>query len=384
MLNLLIDDAIVSAETLFAPLGTTTLSAGKQLAQQARQQSVDALIIRSRTQITEDLLTNCPSIRFIGSSVVGLDHIDQQACERHGVTFYSAQGCNARSVAEYVISHLVTQVAEEGRCFTDITLGIVGVGQVGKRVAQMAQSLGMRCLLNDPPRAEVEADFPHTDLSDLLTQADMITFHTPLTHTGKHPSYHLITAQTLSLVKPKALIINAARGGVIDEACLLDRTDLSLIIDCWENEPLCRPQLLTLSKRATPHIAGHAIDAKYRGGQMTAQALADWLGKDYQAPDLRLSLDELPEIQLTHPEAEPIHQLADLLQQCYDFAQDDRLLRTTLANTPNSFAQVFEDYRRHYPARYEWQHFSIPQGVTTQTHKWLTDLGWGDQPHSAK
>lgn len=376
MLNLLIDDAIVSAECLFSPLGQVQLCAGRKLAQVAREYPVDALIIRSRTQITEDLLRDCPSIRFIGSSVVGLDHVDQTACERHGVTFYSAQGCNARSVAEYVISHLVAEIAETGRLFSDMTLGIVGVGQVGKRVAQMAQTLGIHCLLNDPPRAEAEADFRQTELPDLLAQADAITFHTPLTHTGKYPSYHLVTAQNLKLVKPNALIINAARGGVIDESCLLTRNDLSLVIDCWENEPLCHPQLLTLSKRATPHIAGHAIDAKYRGGQMVAQALAEWLSKNDQAPELTLSIGEHPTIPLADTQTNPIQQLASILKHGYDFAQDDLLLRTTLTNTPERFAQTFEDYRRHYPTRYEWHNFTIPAGLAEQTQHWLIDLGW--------
>lgn len=381
MLTLLIDDAIVSAEPLFAPLGKPVLCAGKRIAEQA--ESADALIIRSRTRIDNALLSRYPRLRFIGSSVVGLDHVDQVACQDHGVHFYSAQGCNARSVAEYVISHLVIylndrQPPEARTGFESITLGIVGVGQVGRRVAQMASTLGITCLLNDPFRADNEADFVHTDLDTLLAQSDVITLHTPLTRSGKYPSYHLVNHINLAQIAPNALLINAARGGIIEESALLKRDDLTLVLDCWENEPHCHPELLQRTWRATPHIAGHAVDAKYRGGQMVAQALADWMGRDHHAPDLHLDANELPSLVAPtgNTLTDPIASLAHCLTQIYDFAQDDLVLRTAMqTHKRDGFAQTFEDYRRHYPQRYEWQNFSVPQGIPTPTAGWLQRLG---------
>ena len=270
---------------------------------------------------------------------------------------------------------MVKFISEQGKQFEEITLGVVGVGQVGKRVAKMAQALGIRCLLNDPPRADTEIAFVQTELSQLLMQSDIVTFHTPLTRSGDYPSFHLLYIDNIHLVKPNALIINAARGGVIDESAMLVREDLSFIIDCWENEPYCNSELLKRSICATPHIAGHAIDAKYRGGQMVAQALADWLGVEYYAPSLVVDVSTLSDLNISDVGLSNIQQLAYVLMQFYDFSQDDHVLRSALsAELRDDFAKIFELYRREYPFRYEWHHFSIPDGLDTQIVSWLNAL----------
>jgi erythronate-4-phosphate dehydrogenase len=371
--NIVIDDAVVEAESLFSPYGKAIIVPGRDISMIAA--TADALIIRSRTQITDQLLHDNPRIRFIGSTVVGLDHIDEVACLRHDVTLYSAQGCNARSVAEYVINAIVLYALQKKFDFSQLTLAIIGVGHVGKQVEQLASSLGVRVLLNDPFRSEDETHFTHTSLEQCLQQADIVTLHTPLTHKGNHPSYHLINQHNIQYINNAALFINAARGDIVDEAALLTRPDLTLITDCWHNEPYINEQLLAASHLATPHIAGHAYDAKYRGGSMARDALAQWLGKPIITPPIQLPPPSTLNVTKTTPQA----QLAQVLQHAYNFAQDNVILK----NAPIAQrAQQFEAYRRNYPLRREWHNFQLDNNeLHTQTKHWASALGFITSGH---
>lgn len=377
--NIVIDDAVVEAKQLFSPYGTPIIVSGRDISMNAHR--ADALIIRSRTQITEQLLTDNPRIRFIGSTVVGLDHVDQDACTHHGVTFYSAQGCNARSVAEYVVNQIVNYAVTQQRAFSQLTLAIIGVGHVGKQVEQLTKVLGINLLLSDPFRAETEPDFVHTALTHCLRQADILTLHTPLTQTGAYPSYHLINRHNIDNINTNALFINAARGDIVDESALLTRTDITLITDCWHNEPHINEQLLNASLLSTPHIAGHAWDAKYRGGRMAADALAQWLGKSKTQEtiipaqaEIYPSNDNIDFHLRENDNAIAQQQLAKVLQQAYNFTQDDAILRNT---PPDKRASQFEDYRRNYPLRREWTQQSIhATGLDTLTLTWAKQLGF--------
>lgn len=369
MLRLMIDDAIVEAEQLFSPLGRTIIVPGRTIAQRAHE--ADALIIRSRTKITDALLTNNPQLRFIGSSVVGLDHIDQSACKHHGVHLYTAQGCNARSVAEYVINHIVRYAVEQDKPFSQLRLAIIGVGHVGKQLAALAHALGISLMLNDPPRAAQEKHFQHTPLDQCLQQADILSLHTPLTNEGSHPTLGLIQAHNLALLKSGSLFINAARGDIVDELALLQRPDLHIITDCWSHEPHINEALLAQSECATPHIAGHAWDAKLRGGWMVANALSQWLGQNSAIP---FPNHHSTHKTLTTQQNTAIAQLNDILKQAYDFQADDKILRQS---TEKTRAEQFENYRRDYPMRREWNNLVVEnKGLATQSQQWLGALGF--------
>lgn len=368
LLTIVIDDAVVEAEGLFSALGKTIIVPGRDITQNAQQ--ADALIIRSRTQISAEFLQQHPNIHFIGSTVVGLDHIDIKACTAAGVSLYTAQGCNARSVAEYVIVQIVAYAWQQQRDLSSLTLGIIGVGNVGKQLQHLASLLDIKVLLNDPYRQQAEENFPHTELNPLLAQADVISLHTPLTVDGQYPSFNLINATNLAHIRTKALFINAARGDVVDESALLKRDDLHLITDCWSNEPNINSQLMTKSQLATPHIAGHAWDAKYRGGFMAAKALAQW--SEQQQPIYAPNYSQQSSIMATGETA--LEQLNSTLQQAYHFFCDDQTLRNSAdAERPG----IFEHYRRHYPMRREWTQLSvINQSLTETTNIWLTALGF--------
>ena len=247
----------------------------------------DALFVRTRTQINKELLHGS-NVRFVATATIGFDHIDQDYCREAGIHWVSCPGCNAQAVCDYVEEAIATYSAasdspQSGRpvggtpsysspCERPI-LGIVGYGHVGKLVAQMAQRRGYKVLLSDPPLGI------GMSLNELAPLCDVLTFHTPLTREGEHPTYHLCDANILRLCKPGTLIINAARGGVIDEQALLSCLSphrLIAAIDCWENEPNLNQELLNHVDLASFHIAGYSIQGKMNASEMCLRAFCEF------------------------------------------------------------------------------------------------------------
>lgn len=229
----------------------------------------DALLIRTHTRCNEALLQGT-KVQFIATGTIGFDQIDTRYCEQHGITWTNSPGCNAQGVCDYVETVLEN-------CFPDsrnLTLGIVGVGHVGKLVEEMATRRGFQVLLCDPPRAEKEGDAGFVSLDEIERRCDIITFHTPLTRDGRYPTWHLETCQHL---RPDTLLINAARGGVIDEEAML-RAGNPCVIDCWEGEPDIRRDTLDKALFATYHIAGYTRRGKYNASQMVVDALFEHFG----------------------------------------------------------------------------------------------------------
>ena len=237
----------------------------------------DALFVRTRTRINKELLHGS-QVRFVATATIGFDHIDQDYCREAGIHWVSCPGCNAQAVCNYVEEAIASfnSSPSRGRSGGGFTIGIVGYGHVGKLVAQMAERKGYKVLLSDPPLGI------GMSLNELAPLCDVLTFHTPLTYDGEHPTYHLCNADILRLCKPNALIINAARGGIIDEQallpCLITSSPHRLIasIDCWENEPLLNQALLEKVDLASFHIAGYSIEGKMRASEMCLQAFCEF------------------------------------------------------------------------------------------------------------
>ena len=236
--------------------------------------NADALFVRTRTRINKELLQGS-KVRFVATATIGFDHIDQSYCREAGIHWVSCPGCNAQAVCDYV-EEAIASSPHRLIASSPITIGIVGYGNVGKLVAQMAENHGYRVLLSDPPLGI------GSSLKEIAPQCDVLTFHTPLTRDGEHPTYHLCDAEILRLCKPNALIINAARGGVIDEQALLSHLIASsphrLIasIDCWENEPQLNRELLQRVDLASFHIAGYSIAGKMRASEMCLHAFCEF------------------------------------------------------------------------------------------------------------
>ncbi|MDO4336215.1 MAG: 4-phosphoerythronate dehydrogenase [Bacteroidales bacterium] len=255
----------------------------------------DALMVRTRTCCDATLLHDS-DVRLVATATIGTDHIDLPWCAANGIAVCNAPGCNAPGVALYVWSSLL----RAGFRPEHDTLGVVGHGHVGSIVAQWGRRLGARVLVCDPPRQKAGCDdASYISLRSLLPQCDAVTLHTPLTRQGDCPTFHLINDESMALMKPGAILVNAARGEVADTRALADAIRSGriskAIIDTWEGEPSPDPRLLALAHVATPHIAGYSVEGKQRATRMALEALHDVLGLDvdlsglapaYREPDI--------------------------------------------------------------------------------------------------
>ena len=337
-MRLVIDDACYAYDTIFSDFGEITALPGRSIDSTSVKEA-DVLIVRSRTKVNQALLEGS-KVKFVGSTVAGLDHVDQDYLAKNNITFFSAQGCNSMAVAEFVISAIVNLADELEFDYREKTLGIIGVGNVGSRLAAKAQLMGIKTLLNDPPRQARENLPDFVDL-DAALSADIVTFHTPLTFDDKYPSYQLLNENNFHNISDQTILFNAARGGVIVEDIWQKTQTMVNIIDCWENEPDINQNLQKTAYWATPHIAGHSVDAKFMGSFMVYEALCDFTGQKQDKSIVNLINPGVLEVKKDN--------LKDTLNEIYDFKQDT----TAIKNIGN-----FEDYRRNYPIRYEWPHYN--------------------------
>ncbi len=371
--TIIIDDAIPYAKAIFSHLGEVVTLPGKDI-DAISVKHADALIVRSRTQVNAELLEGS-SVQFVGSTVVGLDHIDQTYLKNNGIEFYSAQGCNANSVAEFIISALFDLAETKQFDLTQKTLGIIGVGHVGSLVYEKATILGITCLLNDPPRQRQHAIENQQDIFvDLETclKADIITFHTPLTLSGQDATLDLLSAERLAKILPHQIIINAARGGIINEAAWCKTPTLANVIDCWENEPNISEPLYKTAYLATPHIAGHSLEAKVAGSEMVYQTLCEF----WKAPEQQAWKKELPS---APPEIIISEQgstqtiLNGVFKKTHDSHQDDAAIR---ADSMTEVHNKYEFYRRNFPIYREWHCHSAHETNDDNVNNLLRTLGF--------
>lgn len=285
----------------------------------------EGLIVRTRTRCDAALLDGT-TVRFIATATIGTDHIDLDYCRRRGITVASAPGCNAPAVAQWVFAALAA-VRPDAQ-----TLGIVGCGHVGSIVERWGRAMGLRILVNDPPRAMREGPEGFCDLATIAREADVITFHTPLDATTRH----LASREFFAALRRRPAIFNAARGAIVDTSALVEALDKGLAgaaaIDCWENEPNISAALLERAAVATPHIAGYSRQGKMRASIMAADALRRYLG---MAPT---------------GAAESVHRVPETVSLAeaaasYDIAADTALLRARTAE--------FEALRNGYRLREE-------------------------------
>lgn len=278
-LRLVADRVIAEAATAFGGLGEVVLADGRAI-DRALVADCDVLLVRSVTRVDAALLAGS-RVRFVGTATAGTDHIDTAWLEGQGIAFAAAPGCNARPVGEYVLACVLAHAQASGRDPATLTAAIVGCGHAGGWAARLLEGLGLRCLRNDPPRALREPGF--LPLAEALAAADVVSLHVPLTLDGPFPTQGLLGAAELAALKPGALLINAARGGVVDEAAwiaALRAGRLQAAVDCWADEPAIAPELLRLAAIATPHVAGHSVDARLRATAQLCAALLAWLAAE--------------------------------------------------------------------------------------------------------
>ncbi|MEY8772647.1 4-phosphoerythronate dehydrogenase PdxB [Erwinia sp. ACCC 02193] len=370
-MKILVDENMPYARELFSRTGDVVAVPGRP-APQAELDDADGLMVRSVTKVNAELLNGKP-VKFVGTATAGTDHIDEAFLQQQGIAFSAAPGCNAIAVVEYVFSALLLLAERDGFALKDRTVGIVGVGNVGGRLQARLAALGIRTLLCDPPRADRGDEGDFLPLSQLVAEADILTFHTPLFKQGAYKTLHLADEALLRALKPNAILINACRGPVVDNQALLKvletRRDLSVVLDVWEPEPELSLPLLEKVDIATAHIAGYTLEGKARGTTQVFEAWTQFLGNPQQvALETLLPAPEFGQITLRGELDQPT--LKRLVHLVYDVRRDDAPLRKVAA-VPGEFDRL----RKNYLERREWSSLRV-QCNSESTATLLSALGF--------
>lgn len=356
-MRLFIDENIPQGPSAFSVHGDVTLFAGRALRREDLAQA-DALMVRSITKVNADLLEGTP-VKFVGTATIGVDHVDQEYLRARGIGFSAAPGCNARSVAEYFAAALLHLQARHGLELEGRTVGVVGYGNVGKAVAAIAPALGLKVLVNDPPLADAGAAVPaaaggaFVALRELAERADIVTFHTPLTKSGPHPTLRMADRAFFAALGRGKTLMNMGRGEAFDEPALLEALDAGalrhLVLDVFPGEPNVNPELARRADLITPHIAGYSIQGKLNGTGQILEAFRRHFG-----------LAEKSAVVFPRPENPRIENPKSVFEavlRSYDVARDDADLRAHVGHA--DFAKEFDLLRKRYPVRHEFADFTV-------------------------
>ena len=298
----------------------------------------DALIVRTRTKCGEALLGDS-RVSMIATATIGTDHIDLGFCRERGIEVHNAEGCNAGGVMQYVFSALYGTASRKSIKLDRPVMGIIGVGNVGRKVEHMAEYLGFEVLRCDPPRAEREGPEGFCSLDYLLSSSNIVTLHTPLDETTRG----MADEHFFDMMRPGAFFINAARGEIVDESALMEVIPKlgPVIIDTWNNEPDINTALMDMTDIATPHIAGYSYQGKLNGTASSVQAVA----RHFHIAEL---YDFYPEYDKS--EHSPVHldlkgrnqgEITSVFQYNYPIFTDDFMFRMN----PGNFEKMRSEYR---------------------------------------
>ncbi|MBQ5817593.1 MAG: 4-phosphoerythronate dehydrogenase [Bacteroidaceae bacterium] len=298
-MKIVMDEKIPYLAASLAAMGCDVVAKAGDDISAADVKDADALFVRTRTNCNASLLDGS-AVRFIGTATIGYDHIDDAYCRSRGIYWTSAPACNAGGVLQYVQSSLYLWCRKCGRPLNELTLGIVGVGAIGSRVARWARAAGMRVLLNDPPR-EAAGETGFVSLAQIAAECDVVTFHPTLTRGGDYPSYHLAGEAFFDSLQRAPLFINASRGPVADNVALLAAYKkgkvADIVLDVWEGEPEINRELLDASFIATPHIAGYSAEGKLNASNIVLQKFAEFIDYKRDVPLAALSAPSQPVIE---------------------------------------------------------------------------------------
>lgn len=374
-MKIVADANIPFVTEIFSTLGQVTTLPGRSLCA-ADVRDADVLLVRSVTPVNEALLSGS-EVRFVGTATIGVDHIDGEYLAQQGIGFANAPASNAISAAEYVISALLISAEKHGFQLRDKTVAIVGVGNVGGRVLQRLQALGVRCYCYDPPRQQALGDREYVGWDTILS-ADIITAHVPLTRDGEYPTLRMFNDAFFQGLKPNSWFINTARGAAVDEQALQQRLatgdPIHLILDVWQGEPSIDMSLLEKVDLGTPHIAGYSFDGKVRGTEMIYQALCEYLGSEPQwSSELVLAppTDSLIELDTRLTQQQCLYRA---VTRAYDVRQDDRALRHSMTMPPHERSAYFDLLRKEYPRRREFSQYRVHLTSNSAEHSALVKM----------
>lgn len=374
-LKIIVDENIPFGREAFGQLGDVVALHGRKIDARAVRDA-DLLIVRSITRVNRDLLDGS-RVRFVGTCTIGTDHVDEGWLRERGIAFASAPGCNANSVAEYVVAALLVLARRGGQRLEGKTIGVVGVGNVGSKVVAKCRALGMNVLQNDPPLARSSPDGRRFLPLDALMGADVITLHVPLTKEGPDRTWHMADATFLDRMRPGSVLLNTCRGAVLDNGAPAESH--SFVLDVWEGEPNIDVALLGRVALGTPHIAGYSYDGKVVGTSMVYRAAcaavgvkADWDPSALvpRSPHARLTIDA------SGRDDDDV--LREAVLKVYDIEADDRGLRMMAGLPASERGAGFDRLRKEYPQRREFQNSTIElNGGSAGLRAKLAGIGFG-------
>ena len=359
MLKIIADDKIPFLRGVLEPFAEVQYLPGKDLTKDMVK-DIDGIITRTRTKCKKELLEGS-RVKIIASATIGYDHIDTRWCEENNIIWKNAPGCNSSSVMQYMTSLLLHFAVRNGISLAGKTLGIIGVGNVGRKIAALGNILGMNVLCNDPPRARKEGGEGFVELDEVIKKSDFITFHVPLIEEGIDRTYHYADEKFFAALEKEGkrpFLINASRGEVVDNVLLKKVLKEKKILcgaalDVWENEPELDLELLEEVDFATPHIAGYSLDGKANGTSMSVQEIA----KCFSLPLMDFYPDSLPvpenaHISLSGADGRKMEEiLLECMDRSYNILEDDKRLRES--------PETFEKQRGSYPFRREMVAYTV-------------------------
>jgi len=350
-MKIVADNKIPYLKGLLEPYAEVVYLSGKEICKQDLLDA-DALLIRTRTICNRELLEGT-NVRFIGTATIGFDHIDTDYCAVKNIRWVNAPGCNARAVAQYVTSSILSFSRKYNFNPSEKTIGIIGVGQCGQKVERYTRLLGMEVLLNDPPRARNEGEKNFINLDRIQTDCDIITFHPILEKEGPDKTFHMADANFFAKLKKPVFLINTARGSIVEtnalKKAIRDGKVIDCAIDCWENEPDIDLELLERVLIATPHISGYSSDGKANATRTIVEQLNMFLELN-MPPKISLELP-VPDEPLLKIHKNSPHKIASALLYAYDPIKDTEVLKKS--------PSAFEEIRGKYVFRREYKAFRI-------------------------
>ncbi len=355
-MKIVADENITFVKDAFSEFGEVLTVPGRMISRELLADA-DILLVRSITPVNRELLEDT-TVKFVASSTIGVDHIDTEYLKEKSIGFAYAPGSNAESVAEYVISSLFLLSSKMNRSLQQMTLGIVGAGNIGSKVFRYAEALGMRCLLNDPPKKKLTESEIYLSLNQLAEESDVLTFHVPLMTSGEYNTYHLVNHELIARMKKNVILINTSRGKVFDEKSIrADRARLGgLVLDVWENEPSINSEIFKITDIGTPHIAGYSSDGKIRGTKMIYDAACAFF---FSKPKWQIPENYICEVVKQIDVSSSAQPVTDAVLGSYTIEQDHRSLSKIVEMEKIEQGKFFDDLRKNYPGRREFSHFLI-------------------------
>jgi len=370
-MKIVADEKIPFIKGVFEPFSEVIYKAGNQITN-ADLKDAQALITRTRTVCNEALLANT-NIEIICSATIGYDHIDTTFCDANHIVWKNAVACNSESVAQYITAALLHLADSKQFSLNNKTIGVVGVGNVGKKVVQKCKALGMNVLMNDPPRQNAENSSEFVSLEEIVAQSDIITLHVPLSKSGNYPTYHLVDDTFIGKMNKGAFLINSSRGSVVNnlslKKALINQQIAGAVLDVWENEPELDTQLLDLVDIGTPHIAGYSTDGKANA----AAACVHFISQHFEF-EIKNWYPLVPQTEnrniLVNNKSKKLHkEIKFAVDSTYSITNDSNLLR----QSPHRF----ELLRNNYPIRREFAAYQVlTDNANTELIHILQQLGF--------